>query len=79
MNRLHRFGTALFHVGGIGAGFSFSAFLYTFAVPDLFGWSSVALVVCGVVAGIGYVIQQTFNAPPSAVHRGTDDPERPQT
>lgn len=80
MNRLHRFGTALFTVGGTGAGISFLALLNSYALPGLIWWAIVAIAVCGVVAGVGYVIQHTFTDPPAPPsHRETDDPERPPT
>ena len=63
MNRLHRFGTALFHVGGVGAGISFLVLMNTFAAPALFWWAIIALAVCGVIAGGGYVLQHTFADP----------------
>ena len=73
MNRLHRLGGALLAVGGTGAGICFVALMYALAIPNLFWPVLIATAGCGVTAGIGYVIRETFNDPPSESPLAGDD------
>lgn len=65
MNRLHRFGTALFHVGLVVAFVSFVALTPFAQAGQSYLWVPIlALVVSGVIAGAGYVVAKTFDDTP---------------
>lgn len=73
MNRMHRFGASLFHVGLAGAGVAFLALMNAFALPSLFWGAIIVIVACGVIVGVGYVIQERFNDLPWPTDAEPDD------
>ncbi len=75
MNRLHRFGTALFHVGLTGAFVAFVALTPFAQSGSGYLWVPIsALVVSGVIAGAGYVVAKTYEDPPRPSDEESEDP-----
>ena len=75
MNRTHRFGTALFHVGLTGAFVAFVALTPFAQSGSGYLWVPIAaLVVCGVIAGTGYVVAKTFDDTPRPTDEESEDP-----
>lgn len=75
MNRLHRFGTALFHVGLVGAFVAFVALTPFAQSGSGYLWVPItALVVSGVIAGAGYVVAKTYEDPPRSDPDADDQP-----
>jgi ABC-type enterochelin transport system permease subunit len=78
MNRLHRFGTALFHVGVTGAFVSFVALMpFAQGGSDYLWVPLVGLIISGVIAGTGHVVAHTFDDPPQASDDLNEHPSSP--